>query len=106
LPHVIRFNGQIHRSWYTELWDQMLSVFRDSPEQVVDLPSDDPVEAVAGWVERLLRAGGLQTHLSRLGVQADDIGQLAEAATQQWTGTFNPRPLDRTNLESLYQAAL
>jgi alcohol dehydrogenase len=106
LPHVIRFNGQKHRLWYTELWDQVLSVFRDSPESVADLPSDDAVEAVAGWVERLLRAGGLETQLGRLGVPADAIGHLAEAATQQWTGTFNPRPLDRTHLESLYQAAL
>jgi alcohol dehydrogenase class IV len=33
------------------------------------------------------------------------ISDLAEDATRQWTGRFNPVPLDHATLNSLYQKA-
>lgn len=49
---------------------------------------------------------GLPGRLADIGVSADAIPALAEAASEQWTGTFNPAPVNRSICEALYEAAL
>jgi alcohol dehydrogenase len=48
---------------------------------------------------------GLPTALSACGVSAGILPVLAEEASQQWTGKFNPRPVTETDLLHLYEAA-
>jgi alcohol dehydrogenase len=43
--------------------------------------------------------------LSRCGVGYGILPLLAEEASQQWTGRFNPRPVGEAELLQLYEAA-
>ncbi len=98
LPHVIRFNGQQFDDWYTEL-SGISAGFAGAPE------ADSGSQGIADFVERMVKAAGLATNLQGLGVLREQIPQLAEAASRQWTGQFNPRPVDTLSLISIYENA-
>jgi alcohol dehydrogenase len=98
LPHVIRFNGQAHDAWYRELLSAC--------EGVDGTP--DPERGSAGladFVSELLVQAGLKTELRHCGVKSEHLEGLAAAAAEQWTGTFNPRAVDRRSLLEIYQQA-
>jgi alcohol dehydrogenase len=82
LPHVVRWNAAVVGDRYAEL--------------APSLP-----DRLAG----LARLGGLPATLSEAGVARGDLRALAADAATQWTGTFNPRPLDRAAALRLYEAA-
>ena len=48
---------------------------------------------------------GLPARLADCGVDRALIGPMAAEAAQQWTGKFNPRPLDERSLRELYEGA-
>ena len=98
LPHVIRFNGQQHDDWYRELL-QMISDFPGVPSPQTG------AEGLAGFVTELVAAAGLETTLEGCGVDPERVVELATQASKQWTGTFNPRPVDEHSLKSLYESA-
>ena len=79
LPHVVRWNAQ---SRHAEL----------SPS-LAELLSD--MSAAAGLTQTLREAGAAEA----------DLPGLAEAAAQQWTGKFNPRPFDAAGALELYRCA-
>jgi alcohol dehydrogenase class IV len=54
------------------------------------------------WLEKTIKLADLP----KPEIPLTAIPKLAEAATHQWTGRFNPVPLDHALLTSLYQAAL
>ncbi len=93
LPAVIRMNGRVHPSWYAELLSEV--------EPVTD-PSQAP-ERLAELIESWLRQAGLATSLAELQINGETIEQLCEDALKQWTGTFNPVPLDLQRAQSLYE---
>ena len=98
LPHVIRFNGQRYDDWYREL----LQLISDLP----GVPSPQTgAEGLAAFVTEMVAAAGLETTLEGCGVDAEKVPDLAVQASQQWTGTFNPRPVDQDSLQSLYENA-
>ncbi len=80
LPHVVRFNAG-H----------------------ADYRPFGGAEALAARVTSLLGTAGMAT---RLAEWSPDIPALAEDATKQRTGLFNPRPLTRADFAALYRAAL
>ena len=85
LPHVIRLNSS----------DPAIAAIYDDFATTLGCP-------LLPWLEKTIA-------LAKLPVAAIDpaaISELAEAATQQWTGRFNPVPLDHAILTSLYQKAL
>jgi len=92
LPAVIRMNGAKHANWYRELLAEV------EPE----VPVEDAPGRLADLVQEMLKQAGLATSLSELAVPDDRIGQLSDDALKQWTGTFNPIPLDRDRAQSLY----
>lgn len=94
LPAVIRLNGQRHADWYAELMREVDPSVRESeaPERLASL--------VKGWLEE----SDLATSLNALEIPASGIESFVEEALQQWTGTFNPVPLDKTNAEMLYRS--
>ena len=98
LPHVIRHNGRGVGNWYRELLEC-------SAESDVLADADSPVEALATYVAQLARQAGLADTLSKVGVDRERLPELADAATQQWTGTFNPIDLTRDDFQQLYEAA-
>ena len=82
LPHVTSWNEAAAGRRYRELSDGL-------PARLADL--------------RL--AAGLPSTLRDLGVPREDLDGLAEAASNQWTGKFNPRPFDRTGAREVYECA-
>src|ERR1051325_11438477 len=56
-------------------------------------------------LEELAEAGDLRRDLRSAGVSETDLPELAADAAQQWTGTFNPRPLDVQGAIEIYQCA-
>jgi alcohol dehydrogenase len=88
LPHVMRYNRQEASAKTAYL---QLSAALEEP--VID------------WVERIVALAGLPG-LAACGVTPEAIDELAEDATKQWTGTFNPRPLAKQDFVRLYEQAL
>ena len=94
LPAVVRFNGSVCSASYRLLATD-LGLGDDSPAA--------SVEALAGELERLRSAAGLAGRLRDVGVDESALEELAAEAARQWTGTFNPRPVDAERLLELYR---
>ena len=95
LPHVVRWNTPVVESRYRELM-QLAGANgfdRKAPP------------ALATHLEEMAARGGMPSGLRAVGVSREDLGRLAEAASLQWTGRFNPRPLDRKGALEVYQWA-
>jgi alcohol dehydrogenase len=96
LPHVVRWNAPAARDRYAALLGAPRRRIRD----------EDAAETLARRLEDFAVAGHMAITLSDAGVPADAIPELAELASQQWTGTFNPRRFDARGAEEIYRAAL
>ena len=79
LPHVVQWNG-----------------LRQYDELSPNLPA---------MLSDLAAMAGLPGSLEEANIPLHDLSQLAEAAAQQWTGRFNPRPFDAAGALELYQCA-
>jgi len=95
LPHVIRFNDEFAGAMYGELLDVsgMRKGNRPASQQLAE-----EFEALAVHAK-------LPRRLRDVGISKTIFPILAEEALQQWTGTFNPRPLNEDALKKLYDAA-
>jgi len=96
LPQVIRYNGQVVERLYGQLWTRIGGGNRSER-------TSGAAEALADWVEQMVDGAGLKTRLEALGVAREALPELAELAAKQWTGQFNPRPVDTGSLLELYQ---
>lgn len=96
LPHVVRYNSEVVAAMYGRLAaDAGLCEYEDPAA------SELLASQIAGWV----RTAGCPTSLRDCGVDRSRLSHLAEEAAQQWTGTFNPRPVAAKQLEELYRCA-
>jgi alcohol dehydrogenase len=93
LPHVVRWNGEAAHELYADL----LSPGTDNGR--------GGAETLARRIERLAAAAGLPRDLQSIGVPPAAFEQLAEDASTQMTGRFNPRPLDAAAARELYARA-
>jgi alcohol dehydrogenase len=93
LPAVIRFNGAEHAPWYAELLREV-----EPDVKVEEAPS-----RLAALVESWMREAGLATTLTELSIPPSGIDSFVKDAMKQWTGTFNPVPLDEACVENLYR---
>lgn len=96
LSHVIRFNSQVVDEAYAELLG------------VVNLASKKDAASGEHLCERIVAlqvAASLPQRLRDCQVAEDSLPQLAQAATQEWTGTFNPRPVGQAAFLQLYESA-
>ena len=82
LRHVVRWNGAVMNGQYREL-------HADLPARLDDLAA----------------AAALPRRLRELGVEEKALTELAEDASKQWTGKFNPRPFDAGSALEIYQWA-
>jgi alcohol dehydrogenase len=98
LPHVIRFNGVETAKWYAQLYS-------DIPDAAQATSAASAVEGLAQFVSELLAKANLATQLRDCNVANDQIDVLADEATKQWTGTFNPRSLTQADFASMYREA-
>ena len=93
LPRVVEFNARDPES-------------HDRYLDLAILAGLEDVNALIAELETLLDVAGLRAGLAQLGVKADALPQLAAEAAQQWTATFNPRPVVAADFEQLYAEAL
>ena len=98
LPHVIRYNGEQFDDWYCEL----SAISAGNPEAPA---ADSGSAGIADFVQCMVQAAGLEINLQGLGVPREQIPELAEAASRQWTGQFNPRPVNSEELAAIYENA-
>ena len=91
LPHVIRLNGQVVDDLYGEL--------------CTDIQLNGSALALAAHIEELCSMAGLPRRLADCQVAASDLPAMAQEAAGQWTGTFNPLPLQAADFLELYEAA-
>ncbi|MGB7344030.1 MAG: iron-containing alcohol dehydrogenase [Pirellulaceae bacterium] len=94
LPAVIRMNGAKHADWYAEL-------LREIDPTVA---TDEAPERLATMVVQWMRAAGLATSLDELSIPQSGIEIFVQDAMKQWTGTFNPIPLDEERIGKLYRS--
>jgi len=91
LPHVVRWNAQAVADRYAALLGSS--------------DGNESAERLAVRLEAFARAGGLGGRLRDHGVPAYALPVLAGLATEQWTGTFNPRRFDASGALEIYRAA-
>ncbi len=93
LPHVVRYNAQAVGGRYVEL------------ARMLETNSDASPERIADTLTSFLSQAGLKTRLSELVLDRRQLEPLARQAAQQWTGHFNPRPVDESQLRTIYELA-
>ncbi|WP_145422492.1 iron-containing alcohol dehydrogenase [Planctomycetes bacterium K23_9] len=93
LPAVIRMNGAVHGDWYAELMREVDPgvTAAEAPERLASM--------VIGW----MREAGLATSFEELSIPSSGIDTFVQDAMKQWTGTFNPVPLDENRVSELYR---
>ena len=96
LPHVVRYNSPMVGPLYGRLAADLGICGADDPEAG---------DRVANLVREFTKSARLPTTLTACGVDRNLLPKLAEEAAQQWTGTFNPRPVDAASLLHLYEVA-
>jgi len=96
LPHVIRFNAPVAGALYGAL---------AADARLCRAADPDAPERLARWVRTMMDASGLPGCLADCGVRRELIPVMAEEAAKQWTGSFNPRPVDVNSLRELYECA-
>lgn len=96
LPHVIRYNSSVVGGLYGRLAADIGLCNADDPEAG---------SLLAKAIAALVRAAGMPASLEACDVDPALIPQMAGEAAKQWTGGFNPRPVDATSLEELYRCA-
>jgi alcohol dehydrogenase len=96
LPHVLRYNQAAVGKRYAELAAEAGLCSKSEPQAG---------ELLAQHVTTLVERAGLPTRLSDCAVDRAMFPQMAAEAAQQWTGRFNPRPVDEPSLRQLYEGA-
>jgi len=94
LPHVIRYNHE--ESAARDTYDHYGGLL--SRRGYAEVP-------VTQWVEGLLDLAALPS-LGEVGVDPRIFPELAEDATRQWTGQFNPRAMTAEGFVLLYERAM
>jgi alcohol dehydrogenase len=93
LAEVTRWNAPSASEPYAEL------------AAIAGLPGGgDPAVALADRLDRLAERGALPRTLRALAVDEAELPELAEHASREWTGTFNPRPFDAAAALGLYRS--
>lgn len=102
LPHVIRFNAEMVGPLYAELAQSI------SSGSGVEVNGDmmQAAQMLSRRLAELVKTSGLPLSLSEAGVSRSILPLLAEEASQQWTGKFNPRPVAEAELLQIYEMAL
>ncbi len=102
LPHVIRWNADVSAELYRDL---VIAAKWEDAETSVD---NAPFQLADGFTE-FLRQADLPVSVSQaIDAEPDEavLETLATEAAQQWTGTFNPRPMNTASFIELYRRAL
>jgi len=97
LPHVVRYNSEVAGTLYGSLAEDAKLCDRQDPEAS---------ELLAMFLRNIATRAGCPSTLAGCEGVVDLLPTLAEEAALQWTGQFNPRPVDSSSLRELYQCAM
>ena len=95
LPAVLRWNAAVVGTDYAEL-----------AAYLPGRSTADPADRIGRWIRERLAQAGLPTTLGGLAIPPGAVDALAGEAAEQWTGTFNPRPLTAADFARLYRETL
>ena len=95
LPRVVRWNAASAREAY-----------RDLLRAAGIPPGDDPADTLAGRLDAWVAMAGLPQDLAGESLHVRDLPALAEEASAEWTGRFNPRPFDAAGALAVYRSAV
>ena len=95
LPTVVRWNAGSASGNYFELMQMSGS----------NVSQETAAEVLATRLETLAGVAGLDSRLEAAGVLRSDLPALAEEASKQWTGRFNPRPFGIQEALEVYEWA-
>ena len=90
LPHVMRFNDAVSES--AKIYSRYSKILQE-----LEVSSKPLIE----WVNDLT----IRMKQLEFTADEDEIQQLATEANEQWTGNFNPRPLEVGDFVGLYRSA-
>ncbi|MDB4338953.1 iron-containing alcohol dehydrogenase [Rubripirellula sp.] len=96
LPAVVNMNGQQCSREYAELIREI------DPSTAEEEATERLRTQILCWLEK----ADLATSIHALKITPDSLQPLVAEALQQWTGNFNPLPLDEENVQALYCAAI
>ena len=95
LPRVVRWNASSARDAYRDLL------------RAAGIPiGEDPATTLAARLDDWVAMAGLPRDLTEASVHAGDLPALAEEASAEWTGHFNPRPFDAEGALAVYRSAV
>ena len=66
----------------------------------------ESAEGLAQQIEAWRTAAGMPARLGACGIRDGILPILAEEASQQWTGRFNPAPMSEIDFLQLYRSAM
>ncbi|MYG75921.1 MAG: iron-containing alcohol dehydrogenase, partial [Acidobacteria bacterium] len=95
LPRVVRWNASSAGEAY-----------RDLLRAAGIAPGDDPADALASRLDAWIAMAALPRDLAGERLQVRDLPALAEEASTEWTGRFNPRPFDAAGALAVYRSAV
>jgi alcohol dehydrogenase len=97
LPHVIRYNAESVGPLYGELAEDA---------GLCGKTDQNAPERLADFIQSCVSRAGQPGDLGDCQLSQDMLARMAVEAAAQWTGNFNPRPVDSHSLEELYQCAV
>ncbi len=98
LPYVIQFNARDEAAAAT-----YIQLAHDT--EITDCTGSKAISALVHHLRSLLTLAGQPITLRDCGATQDRLPQMAEEASLQWTGQFNPRPVDSGSLMEIYKCA-
>ena len=97
LPHVVKYNSTTVGSDYGALAEDARLCDRQDPEAG---------DLLAMFLRNLATRAGCPSSLADCEGVDGLVSTMADEAAMQWTGQFNPRPVDAASLRELYTCAM
>ena len=102
MPHVIRYNAQCVESRYRELVELLPEVSASDRRIASEILAD----RFTHWLQIASMATTLEELAGWSPCAAEDLLEsMAQMAAKQWTGAYNPRPVQTDDFLAMYRAA-
>jgi alcohol dehydrogenase len=123
MPHVLRFNATAsnatisnatasgNSSAVSEKYRELARLLPETSHLATSSPAEILAETFQNWLELASLASPLRnlpnwkTKLAEFPSESELIEAMAEMASKQWTGSYNPRPASTRDFADLYDSA-
>lgn len=97
LPKVMKFNAA-----HVETNSIYAELARNSNLVKADSSDSEATQSLIDRICKILELANIPSSLEEQGFVHTDIDSLAQAASEQWTANFNPRPVNADDFKNLY----